>query len=165
MREEPPDSMSLFAKLSRVIATNKTSESHETPLNEPEEPVDVEHEFEELMAQVDDVLQTDGVHFEDAMIKENLDDILLMLISLHGETHGKELLSDLDSLFETELSPGTVYPRLHDLEDEEILSMHSKIRTKEYAIADDDHVRSSVEETMVQHLAFGLLLYAFLYRL
>jgi predicted HAD superfamily phosphohydrolase len=97
-----------------MIATNKTSESYETPLNEPEDAVDVEHEFEELMAQVDDVLQTDDVHFDDALIKENLDEILLMLISLHGETHGKELLSDLDGLFETELSPGTVYPRLHE---------------------------------------------------
>ncbi|WP_049953408.1 helix-turn-helix transcriptional regulator [Halostagnicola larsenii] len=162
MREDPPDSMSLLAKLSRVIATKKTSESYETPLDDPEEAVDVEHEFDELMAQVNDVLQTEGVHFEDALVKENLDEILLVLISLHGETHGKELLSDLSAFFETELSPGTVYPRLHALEEDDVLSMHSKIRTKEYAIANEEQVRSNVEETMVQHLAFGLLLYAFL---
>lgn len=162
MREEPPESISLLAKLSKVIATKRTSESYETPVNEHEESVDIEQEFEELMMQVNDVLQTTNVHFEDTLVKENLDEVLLVLISLHGETHGKELLTDLNRLFETELSPGTVYPRLHALEEDEILSMHSKIRTKEYAIANEKQVRSTVEETMVQHLAFGLLLYAFL---
>lgn len=162
MREEPSDSMSLLAKLSKVIATKKTSESYETPLNDREETVDIEREFDELMAQVNDVLQTDSVDFEDALIKENLDEILLVLISLHGETHGKELLSDLSAFFETELSPGTVYPRLHALEEDDILSMHSKVRTKEYAIANEGQVHATVEEAMVQHLAFGLLLYAFL---
>ncbi|KMT45690.1 hypothetical protein EL22_28550 [Halostagnicola sp. A56] len=55
MREERPESTSLLAKLSKVIATKRTSESYETPVNEREEPVDIEHEFEELMAQVNDV--------------------------------------------------------------------------------------------------------------
>ena len=41
--------------------------------------------------------------------------------------------------------------------------MHAKVRTKEYAI-DDDLVRATVERTMLQHLGFGLLLYAFLPR-
>ncbi|KMT45730.1 PadR family transcriptional regulator [Halostagnicola sp. A56] len=157
-----PESTSLLAKLSKVIATKRTSESYETPVNEREEPVDIEHEFEELMAQVNDVLQTNDVHFEDTLVKENLDEVLLVLISLHGETHGKELLTDLNRLFETELSPGTVYPRLHALEEDDVLSMRSEIRTKEYAVANEKQVRSTVEETMVQHLAFGLLLYAFL---
>lgn len=43
--------------------------------------------------------------------------------------------------------------------------MHTKVRTKEYSIDDGAHVRETVEQTMVQHLAFGLLLYAFLGRL
>jgi PadR family transcriptional regulator, activator of gas vesicle formation len=92
----------------------------------------------------------------------NLEELLLLLVTLHDGTHGKELLSDLSRLFETQLSPGTVYPCLHDLEDEDVLSMHAKVRTKEYSVADTEYVRETVEQTMVQHLAFGLLLYEFL---
>lgn len=40
--------------------------------------------------------------------------------------------------------------------------MRATVRTKEHSIADDEYVRATVERTMVQHLAFGLLLYAFL---
>jgi PadR family transcriptional regulator, activator of gas vesicle formation len=40
--------------------------------------------------------------------------------------------------------------------------MHAKVRTKEYPVADTEYVRGAVERTMVQHLAFGLLLYEFL---
>ncbi|WP_247731191.1 PadR family transcriptional regulator [Halovivax limisalsi] len=123
---------------------------------------DIEADFEELMTQVRAALPTDDVQFDEAIVKENLEEVLLMLISLHGETHGKELLSDLSKHFGTQLSPGTVYPSLHALEDEEVLSMHAKVRTKEYAIDDEEAVRGRVERTMVQHLAFGLLLYAFL---
>ena len=117
------------------------------------------------MEQVRQALPTDDVQFDEAIVKENLEEILLMLISMHGETHGKQLLSDLSHLFGAQLSPGTVYPSLHALEDEEVLSMHAKVRTKEYAIDDDELVRATVERTMLQHLGFGLLLYAFLPRL
>jgi PadR family transcriptional regulator, activator of gas vesicle formation len=95
------------------------------------------------------------------MVKINLEELLLLLLTLHDGTHGKELLSDLSRLFETQLSPGTVYPCLHDLEERDILSMHAKVRTKEYSVADTEYVRGAVERTMVQHLAFGLLLYEF----
>jgi hypothetical protein len=74
-------------------------------------------------------------------------------------------LQDLTHLFGAQLSPGTVYPSLHSLEESDVLSMHAKVRTKEYSIADTDLVRSTIERTMLQHLAFGLLLYAFLPRL
>ncbi|WP_254861913.1 PadR family transcriptional regulator [Halovivax gelatinilyticus] len=123
---------------------------------------DIEADFDALMEQVRGSLPTDDVQFDEAIVKENLEEVLLMLISLHGETHGKELLSDLSRFFGTQLSPGTVYPSLHELEDEEVLSMHAKVRTKEYAIDDEEAVRGRLEQTMVQHLAFGLLLYAFL---
>lgn len=165
MREEHTQPESVFDELSRA-ATDDATEPYDISIGTTErETPDVERELDELMAQVNSALPTDGVQFDEAIIKENLDEILLMLIALHGETHGKELLSDLTHLFDAQLSPGTVYPSLHTLEEDDVLSMHAKVRTKEYAIADEEFVRATVERTMVQHLAFGLLLYAFLPRL
>ncbi len=42
--------------------------------------------------------------------------------------------------------------------------MHAKVRTKEYSVADEEFVRSTLERSMIQHLAFGLLMYAYLSR-
>ncbi|ADB62272.1 transcriptional regulator, PadR-like family [Haloterrigena turkmenica DSM 5511] len=166
MREETPNTESVFDELSRAATADSQSESYDISLGTTAESTkDVERELDELMDQVNAALPTDDVTFDEALIKENLDEILLMLIALHEETHGKELLSDLTHLFGAQLSPGTVYPSLHNLEDEDVLSMHAKVRTKEYSIADEEFVRATVERTMVQHLAFGLLLYAFLPRL
>ena len=166
MREDTPNTESVFDELSQAATADTQSESYDISLGtNPESTRDVERELDELMEQVNAALPTDDVQFDEALIKENLDEILLMLIALHEETHGKELLSDLTHLFGAQLSPGTVYPSLHNLEDEGVLSMHAKVRTKEYSIADEEYVRATVERTMVQHLAFGLLLYAFLPRL
>ncbi|MFC7231537.1 PadR family transcriptional regulator [Saliphagus sp. GCM10025308] len=125
----------------------------------------VERDLEEMMAQVVSVLPAEDVRFEDALLKENLDEVLLMLVALHDGANGKELLSTLATYFDVQLSPGIVYPALHDLEDEAFLEMHPMVRTKEYSISNEDHVRATLEATMVQHLAFGLLLSAFLPRL
>ena len=166
MREDTPHTESVLDALSRAATADTQSESYDLSLGSTEDATrDVEREPDELMAQVNGALPTDEVQFDEAIIKENLDEILLMLIALHDETHGKELLSDLTHLFGAQLSPGTVYPSLHNLEEEDVLSMHAKVRTKEYSIADEEYVRGTVERTMVQHLAFGLLLYAFLPRL
>ncbi|QSX00278.1 helix-turn-helix transcriptional regulator [Haloterrigena alkaliphila] len=166
MREETPNTESVFDELSKAATADSQSESYDISLGTTAESAkDVERELDELMEQVNAALPTDDVQFDEAIIKENLDEILLMLIALHEETHGKELLSDLTHLFGAQLSPGTVYPSLHSLEEADVLSMHAKVRTKEYSIADEEYVRATVERTMVQHLAFGLLLYAFLPRL
>ena len=166
MREDIPDTESVFDDLSRAATADEQSESYTISWGTTDESSkDVERELDELMAEVNAALPTEDVQFDEAIIKENLDEILLMLIALHEETHGKELLSDLTHLFGAQLSPGTVYPSLHTLEEEDVLSMHAKVRTKEYSIDDEEYVRATVERTMVQHLAFGLLLYAFLPRL
>ena len=165
MRKNSPNRTAVLDELSRTLSGDDRDGSYDPSIGSTAEtPHDVELEFDELMEQINDVLPTSDVQFDDSLVKENLDEILLLLISIHGETHGKELLSDLSHLFGTELSPGTVYPSLHAFEEAGVLSMHAKVRTKEYSISDDDFVRSAVEGTMVQHLAFGLLLYEFLQR-
>lgn len=166
MRENPTRDRSVLDDLSRAASDEPQSEPYSITIGSTEDDArDVERELDELMDQVRSALPTDDVQFDEAIVKENLDEILLMLISLHEETHGKELLSDLSNHFGAQLSPGTVYPSLHSLEEEDVLSMHAKVRTKEYSVADPEAVRSTVERSMVQHLSFGLLLYAFLPRL
>ncbi|OVE85012.1 PadR family transcriptional regulator [Natronolimnobius baerhuensis] len=168
MREETANTSSVFDELSNA-AGDAQSESYESALGSLEGQTNttetVEQELEGLMEQVNGTLSTEDVQFDEAMVKENLDEILLLLIAFRGEAHGKELLSDLSQLFDATLSPGTVYPALHALNEDDVLALHTKVRTKEYSINDGAHVRNTVEQTMVQHLAFGLLLYAFLGRL
>ena len=162
MREEQRNTRSVLDDLSMSAGSDPQTDSHSISIGTIEaNDTDIEAELEELMAQVVAALPTDDIQFDEAIIKENLEEILLMLISMHGEAHGKELLSDLTHLFGAQLSPGTVYPSLHRLEEEGVLSMHAKVRTKEYSIADEEVVRATVERTMLQHLAFGMLLYAF----
>ena len=168
MREDTSNTTSVFDELSNATADSQ-SESYDSALGSLEGSVGtadaVERELDALMEQVNGTLSTDEIQFDEALVKENLDEILLLLIALRGETHGKELLSDLTQLFDAQLSPGTVYPALHELKEDDVLAMHTKVRTKEYSIEDAAYVRESVEQTMVQHLAFGLLLYAFRSRL
>lgn len=165
MREDTPNTTSVLDDLSSTAAESQ-SESYDRSFGSLEDAVAttaaVDRDLDTLLEQVTRALSTDEVQFDEALIKENLDEILLLLIALRGETHGKELLSDLTRLFDAQLSPGTVYPALHALNEDGVLAMHTKIRTKEYSIADEASVRETLEETMVQHLAFGLLLSRFL---
>jgi len=74
-----------------------------------------------------------------------------------GSTHGKGLMGDLSTVFGVRLSPGTVYPKLHDLEEAGILEMHELVRTKEYRIADAEAARDRVEGSLQQHFALGAI--------
>lgn len=94
-----------------------------------------------------------------SLVKQNLDVILLALVrTTDGETHGKALMNRLSDLFGTHLSPGTLYPRLHALEDAGLLEVHERVRTKEYSVADDEAVAEFVGQHARQHLLLGQLL-------
>lgn len=97
--------------------------------------------------------------FDDEIVKQSLDELLLLLVALRdGGTHGKGLMEDLATVFDSQLSPGTVYPRLHDLEEADLLEMHELVRTKEYRIDDRDEARERIGAAMRQHLTLGLFL-------
>ena len=71
---------------------------------------------------LNDVLKTllggPEFRFDESIVKENLDVILLLLVANRSSgTHGKGLMGDLATIFDAHLSPGTVYPQLHDLEE------------------------------------------------
>lgn len=95
---------------------------------------------------------------DDGLVKQSLPELLVVLVGLRSnETHGKGIMEDLNRFFGAQLSPGTVYPTLHELDEEGILEMRELIQTKEYAVDDAEAARESLQEAMAQHLALGLL--------
>lgn len=116
-------------------------------------------------AVLDDVTTTlfgqSSFQFRESVVKENLDEILLLLVAHRSsETNGKSLMSDLATVFDTRLSPGTLYPQLHELEDDGLLQAQELVRTKEYCIDDEEALVERVTAAMEQHLALGLFFHA-----
>jgi len=120
----------------------------------------------EVVAEVESSLfGSESFVFEETHVKSSLDELLLSLVALRtADTHGKQLLDDLAQEFDTILSPGTVYPRLHDLCDEAVLEQRELVKTKEYTLDDADVARSNVAAAARQHLALGMVLRAALER-
>jgi len=102
-----------------------------------------------------------GFQFRESVVKENLDEILLLLVAHRSaETNGKSLMSDLAAVFDTRLSPGTLYPQLHELDDEGLLQAQELVRTKEYQVDDKEALVERITAATEQHLALGLFLQA-----
>ena len=116
---------------------------------------------EEVMAAVTDDAVDADVAFDEDLVTCSLDELLLALVALCDDgTHGTGLIDDLGDLFGVEPSPGTVYPRLHDLDAGGTLSRHDLVRTKQYVVDDAAAARERLESAMHQHLAVGLFLAA-----
>ena len=95
---------------------------------------------------------------DEGLVKQSLPELLTALVELRtSETHGKGVMDDLEEFFGVDLSPGTVYPVLHDLEEEGLLSMHELVQTKEYSVEDPKATAEMLRRTMGQHLALGLV--------
>lgn len=106
---------------------------------------------------VENYLQDPEFQFEESTVKANLEEVLLTLVAHRStETNGKRLMDDLARVFDTNLSPGTVYPQLHDFTEDGILEQHELVRTKEYHVANREEVSERLETEMRQHLALGL---------
>lgn len=100
----------------------------------------------------------DRLHLNDGMVKQSLDELLVMLVALRtDDAHGKGIMGDINRFFGTNLSPGTVYPTLHDLEESDVLQVHELVQTKEYSVGDEAIAGERLREAMEQHLAMGLL--------
>jgi len=128
--------------------------------NDHETPDSGGPELTDVVSSVDDPRDGD-VTVDEGHVTESLDEILIaMIASSADETHGTGLMDELDRLFDVQLSPGTVYPRLHELESEDLLEMHELVQTKQYSIDDPSSARDRVERAVQQHLAIGLFLQA-----
>lgn len=124
-------------------------------------PADSEVEWDGLRSSVDEALGDGGVTVDNGLVTESLDEILLaMIASSSAETHGTGLMNELERRFDVQLSPGTVYPRLHDLDEDGTLEVHELVQTKQYSIDDRSDAKSQIERAMHQHLAMGMFLQA-----
>jgi hypothetical protein len=109
---------------------------------------------------VDGFLGEESFTFTEGTVKGDLGEILLTLVAgRSSETNGKRLMEDLSRVFGAELSPGTVYPKLHDFEEEDLLERHELVRTKEYQLDDPEACRERITQEMRQHLVLGLFYY------
>ena len=101
----------------------------------------------------EDVLDTD-----DGLVKGSLSELVMLLVGLRESgAHGKGIMEDVNRFFGTRLSPGTVYPTLHDLDEEGVLEMRELVQTKEYFVGDEAAARKRLEAAMRQHLALGFV--------
>jgi DNA-binding PadR family transcriptional regulator len=96
---------------------------------------------------------------DEGLVKQTLPELLTALVRLRtGESNGTGVMDDLEEYFDADLSPGTVYPVLHDLEEEGLLSVHELVQTKEYSVEDSEATAELLRHGMEQHLAVGLIL-------
>jgi len=113
---------------------------------------------EAVLAEITDALDTEPT-FDEELVTHRLDEILLALVGLcDNGTHGTGLMETTERTFGVQPSPGTVYPRLHEFEAEDVLTRHELVQTKQYSIADEDAVEDYLRRAMYQHLAIGLFL-------
>jgi hypothetical protein len=99
----------------------------------------------------------DEFAIDEPTVKADLGELLLTLVAGRStEANGKHLMDDLTQVFGADLSPGTVYPQLHDLEETGLLECHELVRTKEYHLDDEDACREQIADRMRQHLVLGL---------
>lgn len=104
------------------------------------------------------LFEGDAVTFDPATVRNGLDALLPLLVALRSQnTHGQELIRDLARLFDVDLSPGTVYPKLHALDEAGVLRAHEFVQTTEYTIGDRDAARARIEAAMHQYVALGAL--------
>lgn len=118
---------------------------------------------EVLSAVVDELRDGDvaDVSLPESLVTQSLDGILVALIALRDDgTHGTGLMEDMERLFDVRPSPGTVYPRLHDLEADDTLVRHDLVQTKQYAIDDATDAEALIEDALYRHLTIGLFLHA-----
>jgi DNA-binding transcriptional ArsR family regulator len=102
----------------------------------------------------DDELRT----ISDEIVTEHINQILLLLIAVRDGACGKDLLQDVRQLFGTDLSPGTVYPHLSDLADDDILELQKLRKHKLYSLSNPAAVFNEIDQAVDQLLLFSLFL-------
>lgn len=104
-------------------------------------------------------VDSDQLHtVRDEIVTEYIDEILLLMIGMRNGACGKELLEDVRRVFNTDLSPGTVYPHLTDLADSGTIEVHRLRKSKVYKISDLEEVLTRVDRVADQLLLFSFVL-------
>lgn len=137
-------------------------------LADPEQSVDETFHQHVGTALTDDMVVTmdgwlDEKYFHDIdnkVVVTHLDEVLLVLIAVREGGCGKELRQDIRRLFGADLSPGTVYPHLNDLEEDGVLGVKELSRQKMYYISDEETAFDAIESVVNQLFATSLVLKA-----
>lgn len=98
----------------------------------------------------DDSTVLPGVSLNRSVANEYLDELILALLLRHEEANGMDIIREFAHLFGVQFSPGTVYPHLHALAEEDVLECRECIRTKEYRIADREEAEAYLESAVSQ---------------
>lgn len=99
---------------------------------------------------------TDSIDYSDASVKSTTEALLLAFISLReSNTHGQQLIEDVDEQFGTKLDQGRTYRVLHKLLESGRLERCELVQTKAYSLDDTKIVRADIEAAVRQHFAFG----------
>ncbi|MBU3913094.1 MAG: PadR family transcriptional regulator, partial [Nanoarchaeota archaeon] len=81
----------------------------------------------------------------DEFVKRELKTIVLALITKQPQC-GREIQMEIYKNFGILLSSGTLYPLLHELEQNKLLECNSGIKTKTYMPADERRIRKMINE-------------------
>lgn len=108
-----------------------------------------------------DHLCTSDLDFDEDFVKNNLEEILLLLIRDCGAANGKTLTDRVADVFGAVISSGTLYPTLYDLEERGVLESREHIRTKEYHIKDQHATEELLRQWLLQHFVVGTALLNF----
>lgn len=106
----------------------------------------------------DDCIQS----VEERHVLAELDEILLLLIAVRGTAIGKELGDDINRVFGTDVSAGTVYPRLAALAEAGQLEVRELPRRKVYSLADTAAVADELASEIDELIVFSAVLRALL---
>lgn len=105
--------------------------------------------------------QLDQVDISDAQVKDSLQELLIAFVAVsETDTHGKRLMNDLSNALGTNVSPGTMYPELHGLNEEGIFEQYELVRRKVYEIGDEQSAKEQLLESVQAHFLIAQILYA-----
>ncbi|MFO7991199.1 MAG: response regulator [Thermoplasmata archaeon] len=113
---------------------------------------DLDEVESEIINSIEELFTKEGI--KTAIKDWCLDELILLLIKSEDGATGKELMSGLKDLFGINLSSSIVYPRLHDLQDDGVLSINERIRSKEYVFKDEKKADEMINRKLKQ--LFGI---------
>ncbi|MCQ4333897.1 hypothetical protein KM295_10470 [Natronomonas sp. F2-12] len=154
MKETAPSEIRIGQDEDSISAATLLEKLEKTPRSdEPGETVsDITTEVEASL------FGSEQFSYERAQVLSSLEEVLVSLIVLQNrDPNGKQLLDTLAEDLDITLSPGTVYPRLVALCEDDLLKRRELVKTIEYRFDDSDKARSNVAAAARQHLALGLL--------
>lgn len=126
--------------------------------SESEGPDTGDSTMEERFDEIIDALFDEDVEFDRSFVTDNLESILLLFARLKDdETHGMGLIREIDAVFDVELSPGIVYPKLHELQEEGLLRNQELVHTKVYNVTDESETTTRIDDATRQHLVLGFM--------